>query len=286
MKVKSISISRLWKMELPGFINDIVYTLKKYDVEKLHLDFWLKILEKNQKQINTLEKPGTKHPLSEQIAHWHSERVRFASSITMQMKGIVKGDLPNLRQDVRIAEEVVKIFLAKFRKYNKTEINAQTDSFLKAINKDPDTENAFIKLGLMPYIEQLKVAHETHEKLYSKRRGSTSKRLKRDKNKAIKQEGGQALRSFFEQVNVANKAYPELNYAQLINELNYTIAEHTNIINTRATYNKKRALKAKAEKEVIAAAQTNKDTRLTTVNNKPTGVMYKKLPTSESTRSF
>lgn len=273
MKVKSISISRLLKMELPGFINDIVYTLKKYDVEKLHLDFWLKILEKNQKQIKTLQLPGTKHPLSEQVAHWHNERVRFASSITIQMRGMVKGDLPSLRQDVRIADEVVRQYLAKFREYNKTEISVQTDSFLKAIKKDTDTEKVFVKLGLMPYIEELKVAHETHEDLYSRRRGSTSKRLKRDKNKAIKQEGGQALRSFFEQVNVANKAYPELNYKQLINELNYTIAEHTNLINTRATYNKKRALKAKAKKETIAAAADNKEVKLMTVNDKPTGVM-------------
>lgn len=101
-------------------------------------------------------------------------------------------------------------------------------------------------------MEELKIAHEKHTMYYEKRLAPNSKRLKRDKNKAIKQEAGQALCSFFEQVDVANRSYPELNYIPLIRQLNGIIAEHTNLINTRATYKKKRALKAKAKKEAIA----------------------------------
>lgn len=255
MEVKNISLSRLLKMELPGFIETTVDILKKYDVEKLHLDFWLKVLEKNHEKIKTLQVPlDGGHPLSEQVANWHNERLKFASSINIQMKGIIKGDLPSLRLDVEIAEEVVKLYLSDYRELNKMSITSQINNFLNAIERVPKAKNAFMKLGLIPYIDALKVAHQNHEKYYAKRRRSKTKVLKRDENKAIKREGELALRSFFEQVEVANRTYPELNYAPLINDLNVLIAEHTNLINTRATYNKKRALKAKAEKEAIAAA--------------------------------
>lgn len=276
MEVKSISLSRLLKMELPGFIETIIDILKKYDVEKLHLDFWLKVLKKNQKQIKTLTIPLGAHPLSERIVEWHNQRLMYASSISIQMRGIAKGNLPNLKGDIATAQVVVKDYLADFRGYNKSEITSQINNFLNTVEDETTVKNAFINLGLMPYIEQLKLAHQTHEHYYGERRKSKSKIQKRDINKAIKQEGEQALRSFFEQVEVANRTYPELNYAPLIRELNNVIAEHTNLINTRATYNRKRAQKVKAEKEAIAAAQANTEVQLMTVNDKPTGVMIVK----------
>ena len=274
MEVKSISLSRLLKVELPGFIATTILILKKHDVEKLHLDFWLKVLEKNNQQVKTLKVPlGGGHPLSAQVASWHNERLKFISSIITQMRGITKGDLPSLRYDVHIANEVVKTYLSDYKKLNKMSIESQINNFLNVIEKDANIKNVFLKLGLMPYIDALEVAHQNHGKYYAKRRTLKTKELKRDDNKAIKREGELALRSFFEHLDIANKTYPELNYAPLIRELNVLIAEHTNLINTRATYNKKRALKAKAIEEAIAAATVNKDVKLMTVNDVPTGVM-------------
>ena len=273
MQIKKISLSRLWKIEMPGIIGKTIYVLKKYDVEKLHLGFWLSILEKNKLQIDTLTIQKSANRYTVFVDKWHNQSLDYAASITMQMRGIAKANLKSLRQEIIITQEVVDIFLADLRNHNRVEIKGLINDFLGTIKDSPEVKEAFTKIGLMPYIDELRIADQTHNKYYIKRRLSEIKIQRRDTNKAIKKEGEQALRSFFEQVEVANRTYPELNYAPLIAELNSVIVEYTNLIKTRATYNKKRALKAKQKKNAALAKQTNTEMQLMCVDKKPTGVM-------------
>ena len=276
MKLKKIKLSKLLKLELAPLIMDVIDVLKKYDVEKLHLEFALKILEKNQKQINTLEILLGPHGLTSEIEKWHRQRLTYAGSVSTQMKGIAQANLQSMSEDIKIAQRVVNDYLVGIRNNNKKEIGALIDNFLAKIDDKPIVESAFTNIGLMPYVDELRNADATHRRLYYERLTSRAKRQKRDESKAIQKEGQAALRSFFEQVSVSDRTYPELNYKPLINELNSVIVDFSNTINTRATYNKKRALKAQEEKDAATSAETENKVQLMCVNEKPSGLMVVK----------
>ena len=143
MHIKKISLSRLWKIEMPGIIGKTIYVLKKYDVEKLHLGFWLSILEKNKLQIDTLTIQKSANRYTVFVDKWHNQSLDYAASITMQMRGIAKANLKSLRQEIIIAQEVVDIFLADLRNHNRVEIKGLIYDFLGTIKDSPEVKEAF-----------------------------------------------------------------------------------------------------------------------------------------------
>lgn len=267
MRINEISLSKLEYIHMPFFMRRAISALKDNDVEKLNLEFQLKILEENQKKIITLDPVIRAHPLTGRIAFWHEQTLNLASSILSQTKGISRANMANLKKEAEIAENMAKMYLKGIRRNNRSDIETLIDIFTTHVNKNPEVNNAFNKIGLIVYVNELQLANETYNRLYRKRQRMKIKIHSRDENKRIVKEAQEALRSFFDQLNIANRIYPELNYKPLMMELNTLIAEFTNIIKTRETYNKKRALKAKKEKEAALASKKEPAMKLNVEDN-------------------
>ena len=245
MQIRRISLSKLQRANMLTIMSNIIGILKEYDVEKLHLDFMLKILEKNQLQVNTIAPLKGPLMMTPYVQQWHDERVKLAGSIAIQMKGIAQANLPSMREEIKIAQEVVQLYLVGLRKKKKEEVESLIDSFLRDVKKNQHVADAFTKVALKPYVDELAQASNEHYKFYKKRNLEAAQKQKGDKNKAIKREAQGALRSLFEQIEMGHRNYPELDYAHLITRLNVELARFTNSIKTRETYNKKRAKKAR-----------------------------------------
>lgn len=275
MQVRKISLSRLQKSDMPLIMDNIIEVLKEHDVEKLHLDFMLTVLEKNREQLRTTQDLYGPLKLTPEVREWHEQRLKLAGSISLQMRGIAQANLQNMREEIKIAQKIVKHYLLDIRNNNKEEIEGIIDSFLKTVEKTPKVKDAFIKIGLMPYVDELCNATETHNRLYLQRNSERPKRQRGAQNKAIMKEAQAAMRGLFENIDLANRAYPELGYESLILQLNGVLARFTNLLKTRDTYNKKRAQKAKEEKEA-AEKNSTVEVGLICVDKKSTGVMVLK----------
>ncbi len=189
---------------------NIVDILKEYDVEKLHLDFMLKILDKNQQQVDTIKTLPGPQRLTAELQEWHKLRVKYAGAISTQMRGIAKANLQSMSEKVKIAQEVVQLYLVGLRKHKIIFIESFIDDFLNALKKDTHVNEAFTKIGLMPYVEELQKANNKYKKLYHIRWVEKSEIQKGPENKAIMKEAQAALRTLFEQIEVGNRTYPEL----------------------------------------------------------------------------
>ena len=75
MQIRNISLSKLDKASMLPIMSNIIGILKEYDVEKLHLDYMMKILEKNQLQVNTISKLKGSLSLTVDVEKWHDERI-------------------------------------------------------------------------------------------------------------------------------------------------------------------------------------------------------------------
>lgn len=122
MQIRRISLSKLKKADMLTIMSNIIGILKEYDVEKLHLDFMLTILEKNQLQVNTIAPLKGPLRLTPNVQQWHDEMLRLAGSIAIQMKGIAQADLQSMRGEVKIAQEVVQLYLVRLRKKKKRKL--------------------------------------------------------------------------------------------------------------------------------------------------------------------
>lgn len=249
---------------MPSIMDNIIKVLKEHDVEKLHLDFMLTTLEKSRQQLSTTQELYGPLKLTPDVREWHEQRLKLAGSISLQMMGIAQANLQPIREEIKIAQKLVKHYLVNIRRNNKDEVESLIDIFLKTVEKTPGVEDAFTKIGLMPYVDALRNATETHNRLYLQRNSERPRRQRGAQNKAIMRNAQAAMRRLFEQIDLANKIHPELGYEPLIIKLNGVLSRFTNLIKTRDTYNKKRAQKAKEEKDVAVKPEGEKNDALKT----------------------
>ena len=243
MQIRKISLSRLLKTEMPLIMDNIIRVLKEFDVEKLHLDFNLKVLEKNREQLNAIQGLYGPLKLTPKVREWHEQRVRLAGSISLQMRGIAQVNLLKLGEELEITQKIVKRYFNDVKNKNKEEVEASVNSFLNAVDDNPQVKEVLLKVDLLPYVEELRNATHTHNRLYIQRNAERPERQRGIENKEIMKEAQKAMRTLFEQIDLANRTYPELEYEHLIIKINGVLVRFTNTIKTRDTYNKKRAEK-------------------------------------------
>ena len=278
MQINKISLSRLRKSEILLMMDNIIGVLKKHDVEKLHLGFMLKVLEKNHPKLRTIGNLPGPLKLTPEVQKWHNDRVNYACSISTQMKGIAQANLEIIREEIEIANDFVQPYFIGLRNKSGADIDGLIDQFLRKVKNDPKIDHAFTKIGLMPYIDQLAIAHGNYNRLYIERLGESAEIQKGHVNKAIMKEVQAAFRTLFEQVEVGNRTYPELDYEPLMRQLNGVIVRYSNKINTRATYSKKRAEKARAEKEAAANTKSTTELKAVSEDRKEEGEKEEKKP--------
>lgn len=246
MQIKRISLSKLLKMELPELVEDVIRVAEKHDTKALHIDGMLKMLLHNKNQIQLLTTPYGVHPLTAEIEKMHKQRIIYAGSISTQMQGITRANLTNLSNEIKVAKHVVRDYLRGLRNYNRKVVDVRLNNFFEKIDAQPTLKDALTTIGLMPYVESLRVADEKKKKLLSERVKSISERTKGSEAKAIQKNGQAILRSFFEQISLAQITYPQLDYEPLISELNRVLVQYTNLINRRAGVYKKETDKENA----------------------------------------
>lgn len=232
-------------------MDNIIRVLKEYDVEKLHLDFNLKVLEKNREQLKTIQGLYGPLKLTPEVKNWHEQRVALAGSIYLQIRGIAQVNLLNLGEELEVAHDIVKRYFNDIKSKNKADVESSINSFLNAVTDIPQVKEVLVKVGLMPYVEELCKTTNTHNRLYIQRNAEIPHRQRGKQNKGIMKEAQYAMRALFEQIDLANRTYPDLDYEHLIIKINGVLVRFTNIIKTRDTYNKKRAEKAKGEEDAV-----------------------------------
>ena len=122
--------------------------------------------------------------------------------------------------------------------------------FFSFLNNDDYAEvvEAFFSLGLQPYMDVLKKTNDEYLQLHYERKRDIEER-RPSADPVVRRETLRMLRLFFEQISTNQRLYKEIDYYQLINELNLLLAKHSKNIKTRIATNKRRARKKAAAKK-------------------------------------
>ena len=128
--------------------------------------------------------------LTPKVRDWHEQRVVLTGSISLQMRGIAQVDLLNLGDELEVAQKIVKRYFNDIK--NKEDVEASVNSFLNVVVDFPQVKEVLIKINLMPYVEELRNATQTHKRLYIQR---NAERQRGKENKAIMKEAQNAMRT-------------------------------------------------------------------------------------------
>lgn len=253
MKINLFSISRLRKLELPQFANEVMGIAEKYDPESLKFKETFETLEGLKPQLLDLEVAYGPHPLTVKLEELHALRLKYADLITSQLYVYINADKVAMRTNVELINPIVMRTLDKLNKDSYWRVNEKLLQLFYQIDSDEQLETAFSALMLTEYLNDLRSADASFKELWTKRNVSITGRPK-VKVPPIVKETNAALHNLFKQINLLQARNPLLDYTSLIYELNGVIASFRSMIKTRATNNKK---KADAKKETQKGVETN-----------------------------
>lgn len=256
--VKTIALSKLRKLEIPQFANEVIGIVEKHDHEILKFKETFDTLKGLKPLLVNLEEEYGPHPLTVKMDKAHARRLKYATLITSQMKVYIKADKEAMRGNVELTGAEVMRTLQKLSRDSNRRVNEKINQFFYRVDASEQLEEAYAALNLMEYLDELRAANSSFTQMWTTRNASITSRPKAFIS-PIAKEVNAALRNLFNQINLLQARNPEFDYTSLINELNGALASFEGIIRTRKTYNKKRTDAAIDGQEVMTTNFVIKD---------------------------
>ena len=256
LEVKRIAFSRLPKMDTYILLKGVVDIVKSHNPSTLRLKESYELLVEQQIKSEVMTFPNNSHWLTKVLTPLHKKRLKYAALITTQLRSLEKADFEETRQWVADAKLGVRTFLTYLGQKRQNEVYDSIDSFFSYLAANPEVQEAFAKLGLQIYLDELQKTNNEHRKLY-KRRALEIKERPRDDSRIVERETQKILRLFFDELESYQRVFSELDYAPLVSDLNEIMTKYSKLLKTRITINKRRAAKkAKAAKETASREET------------------------------
>ena len=247
-KITKIVFSRLRKLEVRNLGKRVIEIVEDYDPEALEIKEIYDLLVEKTPQIEFLDIPYGKHPISSDLKVLRRKRKAIAQGLVDQIKSIENGKMIGTDKDLNVVKPFVLDYLKGFWSKGEVEIVENVNLFFQHIKLDPELSTAFSTLELNNQVSSLQSVTSDIEMQYNARRKNLSTRPK-NPTPGIVADLKQAIEDLFKQIDIAQIKNQEIDYKPLIDELNKEIAYHEARLNARASYNKKKAEEALNNKD-------------------------------------
>lgn len=237
MQIFKVNYSRLLKLELPELAERVVSIFEEYDPEEFKIKEAYDQLVAQEPQIAALLARYGAHPLTTTLNRLRKKRLMYASEIVSQLKFHLRDN--NEDQTLINAKVSVDQFLLHLSKNNEEVTNRKITQFFAEVELNEGLTSTLRTLNLMDNYEKLELTHSDIRNLLEKRVLSKAARPK-GKTNEFSQSVINALRILFMQIEVAHSVHKDLDYTLMINALNEILIRYRDLINSRASYNKKK----------------------------------------------
>lgn len=250
-KMKKISFTKLRKLEVYKFYNQVVDAVNEHATEEMHIESTCDVLIGSQPKTKLLldESYGS-HSLTPIINELKEKRFRFAAIITNHMKTVEKAEFADKQHLVALSKPLVVRYLSYLRKNNQTTVYQMVEDFFEELEGNREIKDALNELGFEPYLNELESINMAWAEAHSERVEDWSKR-KKVNTLPIQRELQNNLSILFDQVDHYQHVYKDVDYLTLITALNHVIAIYTKLIKTRDTKSKNKKLKLKETEEAL-----------------------------------
>lgn len=263
INVKKIAFTKLWKLEVYSFYNQVVEVIGSFDTKAMHIEATCDVLigmHAKAQLLRLSDKDYGSHLLTPQVAELHKLRVKFAGFITNHMRVVEKAFFKGSEQLVTLVKPVVESHLNNLRELHRGESTQAINNFLYNVENNLEIRDALFELGFKPFIDELQDGQQAYENMYDERRADQSRQHK-GSTVAVQREIQNMLDILFNQVDSYQHTYSDIDYSSLISQLNYVITSFTKAIKTRDTKRKNKKLKAQKDAKAALKEKIKKENK-------------------------
>lgn len=257
MKRKSIfspiTFTRLRRDEFSYLVKQVIKVLRHYEPERLHLTFAFGELQLAYAQLDLLNLPNKKHPISVKVLELREERVYIIQAILMQIKTMEKTSkvlaIPQLELLRPIAHEYLRPILYR----NSNEQTTGIGKLFIALDSDAELQALLERLDLTALFEELRRVNQAYFSTGVDRIHTTERNIVTTAEARAR--GEKALRNLMKTIDVSQLQHTEIDYSDLISKMNELFTTYAAQVKARTTISKKN----KAKKKNAADSQATTD---------------------------
>lgn len=240
-KILNINFSKLLKLEVQKMANDAIRIVEKYNPEELQIKPMFDLLVAEQPKIDGLRVKFRGHPLTKKLKPLRKKRDVFVSAIKFEQRKVARLDTSGDDDAVLLVGSEITRFLDDFyNSENEIVKHQKIVQFIDEVESNVPLSAAMSELGFMDILESLETTLSEIVAILSERIDSISKRPK-EKTDDLRRSVVTAVKNMFKEINLAQLKNPELDYTELIDELNEMIKGFVKQINLRIAYNARKA---------------------------------------------
>ncbi len=237
--------SRMRYLDYPGFVNDIVGILAKYNVADLYIEGPSNRVLAIQTELNELEVTYRKFPKTDELTELRSIRGTMIDTILRLLKNLNKAGLASQADMLKLVTPFLERYMSSIQDSD-TELKRE---LIRQLGKNFDdnlaAKQALESLGLKLFVDELRAVQTKIEETQNEQIALLSKNIVMDK-KELTSRAVSTLKNLFHAIELAQLDHAELDYTELVNELNKYMSVYITSLRTRITIQKK-AVAAKKE---------------------------------------
>lgn len=253
-KILKFSFSRLRKLEAVELTSRIIKITERHNPILLDLTASYNKLANYMPCVNMLTLEYGPHPLTANIDKLRKKRLIYAQAIIDRVKKMYRIDDRDTDAALAYAMPLTKLYLNKLGRKNDVAIYMYVEEFCNEVVADEKIVKAFESLHVIYDFEQLKHTNQEIHRLIGERNKSMLQRPKHS-NREILANLKTLLHNLFNQIEVEQIVNRHLDYATLINELNYEIGTIKAQLKARCTRSKNREKKKKLQSQKTTQAK-------------------------------
>lgn len=233
-KITPIPLSRIPKLEYPELVLTFVRIIEFYDAEAMHIADSFAELNARVPELMQLKLLKGKYPETKEIQSLHARRRVILDAMLGQSRKMLQANLSVQVSHLKLVAPFIEKYWTGVRRLTQNTIKARMKLMLTEIKANADLKAALTALGLMPYLDELKMVETNLFNSSEARRKSISEVPKIDSCQ-IKSYVGEAVTDVVNAIEIARKAHAELDYIPMITEINDLFVKYQSGIKAHST---------------------------------------------------
>lgn len=245
------NLSEIRKFEIQSVTESVVGIVLKHNPTSLYIQGMLNLLQTEMSGLSKLTVTvNNSYPQQDEAIQLRRRRDRVLQAIKSHAIAVEKAGVNDQAEHAAIVLPVINRYLKGFNSNNRGEKSEKVGQLLSLLST-AEMITALNKLGMTPYIDELKVIQTAVTANAAYRRDAIVSRTK-SQTQEIKAKVLYALRNLLKAIELASIEHTDLDYTPLINELNNYLATLSGVLKARRT----RRMNA-VKKETAASTPTS-----------------------------
>ena len=182
------------------------------------------VLVEEGDKLDGLETVYTRKPKADEFKEYKEYREDLLMAILSHFNGMTKGKLTSMANELELIEPFVQKHFGKIIADNPAKRTDRINQMFVELDGDAALKAALTTVGLMAYLNELRVQHQGLAVTKTLRSHSVAVRTKMN-TKLVKSDVSVALANFLKSVEFGMILHPTIDYAPLVNDINALLVE-------------------------------------------------------------